>query len=35
MFVNDGEFVFSSRVYPTSARTHQLHGDLTATLHRF
>lgn len=35
VFVNDGEFVFSSRVYPTSARTHQLHGDLTATLHRF
>lgn len=35
VFVNDGEFVFSSRVYPTASRTHQLLGDVSATLHRF
>lgn len=35
VFVNDGEFVFSSRVYPSEKRTHQLTGDVTATLHRY
>ncbi|OGX79562.1 sucrose-6-phosphate hydrolase [Exiguobacterium sp. SH31] len=35
VFVNDGEFVFSSRVYPSNQRTHELTGDVTATLHRY